>query len=177
MQYFSETCCILGIRHAVSSKVQGTVKVRKFKKVWNLNSTQILICNPALPPAFPAHRSACSFQRAWDLVRLISAFAEVKEGREVKLNQVYVSNLNHALIQQWPSNPWRCVVQRFEWLTFWNCHCRRQHHAIFLITHFVVDVHFRRTSWIDVLTTSWTCSSNLVDCATSILNIIWGKTW
>ena len=46
MQHFSENCCILGIRHAVSSKVQGTVKVWKFKKVWNLNSTQIPICNP-----------------------------------------------------------------------------------------------------------------------------------
>ena len=34
------------LRHAVSSKVQGTVKVRKFKKVRNLNSTRILICNP-----------------------------------------------------------------------------------------------------------------------------------
>ena len=42
----SENCCISGIRHAVSSKVQGTVKVRKFKKVRNLNSTRILICNP-----------------------------------------------------------------------------------------------------------------------------------
>ena len=45
MQHFSEICCILGIRHAVSSKVQGTVKVRKFKKVWNLNSIPILFCN------------------------------------------------------------------------------------------------------------------------------------
>ena len=35
-----------GIRYAVSSKVQGTVKVRKLKKVRNLNSTRILICNP-----------------------------------------------------------------------------------------------------------------------------------
>ena len=34
------------LRHAVSSKVQGTVKVRKFRKVRNLNSTPILICNP-----------------------------------------------------------------------------------------------------------------------------------
>ena len=34
------------IRHAVSSKVQGTVKVRKFKKVRNLNSAPILFCNP-----------------------------------------------------------------------------------------------------------------------------------
>ena len=34
------------LRHAVSSKVQGTVKVRKFKKVSNLNLTQLLICNP-----------------------------------------------------------------------------------------------------------------------------------
>ena len=34
--------------HAVSSKVQGTVKVRQFKKnVRNLNSTRILFCNPA----------------------------------------------------------------------------------------------------------------------------------
>ena len=33
-------------RHAVSSKVQGTVKVRKFKKVRNLNSTPISIFNP-----------------------------------------------------------------------------------------------------------------------------------
>ena len=39
-------CCILGIRHAVRSKVQGMVKVRQFKKVRNLNSTPILICNP-----------------------------------------------------------------------------------------------------------------------------------
>ena len=45
----SENCCILGIRHAVSSKAQGTVKVRKFKKVRNFNSTRILICNPGLP--------------------------------------------------------------------------------------------------------------------------------
>ena len=37
---FSENCCILGIRHGVSWKVQGTVKV------WNLNSTPILFCNP-----------------------------------------------------------------------------------------------------------------------------------
>ena len=46
MQHLSENCCILGIRHAVSSKVQGTVKVRKIKKVRNLNSTPILLCNP-----------------------------------------------------------------------------------------------------------------------------------
>ena len=53
--HFSENCCILGIRHAKSSKVQGTVKVRKFKekkfesskKFKMLSSTQILICNPA----------------------------------------------------------------------------------------------------------------------------------
>ena len=32
--------------YAVSSKVQGTVKVRQFKKVRNSNSTPILICNP-----------------------------------------------------------------------------------------------------------------------------------
>ena len=32
--------------HAVSSKVQGTVKVRQFKKVRNSNSTPILTCNP-----------------------------------------------------------------------------------------------------------------------------------
>ena len=38
----------MGIWHAVSSKVQGTVKVRKFKKVRYLNSTRILICNPGL---------------------------------------------------------------------------------------------------------------------------------
>ena len=48
MQYSSENCCILGIRHAVSSKAQGTVKVRKFREVRNLNSTPILICNPGL---------------------------------------------------------------------------------------------------------------------------------
>ena len=41
----TKNCCILGIRHAVSSKVQGTVKVRQFKNVWNLNSTPILFCN------------------------------------------------------------------------------------------------------------------------------------
>ena len=46
MQHSSENCCILGIGHAVISKVQGTVKVRQFKKVWNLNSTLILFCNP-----------------------------------------------------------------------------------------------------------------------------------
>ena len=45
MQHFSENCCILGIRHAVSSKVQGTVEVRKFKEVQNLNSTPTLLCN------------------------------------------------------------------------------------------------------------------------------------
>ena len=42
----SENCCILGIRHAISSTAQGTVKVRKFKSVWNLNSTRIRFCNP-----------------------------------------------------------------------------------------------------------------------------------
>ena len=46
MQYFSENCCILWIRHAVISKVQGTVKVWKLKDVRTLNSTPILICNP-----------------------------------------------------------------------------------------------------------------------------------
>ena len=46
MQRFSENCCIFGIRHAVSSKAQGTVKDRTFKKVRNLNSTRILISNP-----------------------------------------------------------------------------------------------------------------------------------
>ena len=50
MQHFSENCCMLGIRHAVSSKVQGTVKVRKLKKVENSSSTQIRICNPGKPP-------------------------------------------------------------------------------------------------------------------------------
>ena len=33
---------MLGIRHAKSSKVQGTVKVRKFKKVQNLSSSPYL---------------------------------------------------------------------------------------------------------------------------------------
>ena len=52
IQHFCENCCIkffkfLGIRHAESSKVQGTVKVQKFKKVRNFNSTLIPICNPA----------------------------------------------------------------------------------------------------------------------------------
>ena len=46
MQHFCENCCILGLRHAVSSKFQGTVKIRKFKKVRTLNSTRILTCNP-----------------------------------------------------------------------------------------------------------------------------------
>ena len=43
------------LRHAVSLKVQGTVKVRKFKKVRNLNSTRILFCNPdpGLQPEAP----------------------------------------------------------------------------------------------------------------------------
>ena len=53
------------IFNAVSSKVQGTVKVRKFKKVRNLNSTRILICNPVKRSLGvgsswrPAHSRAC----------------------------------------------------------------------------------------------------------------------
>ena len=66
MQHFSENCCILGMRHAVSSKVQGTVKVRKFQNVWNLNSTRILICNPG-------NARSC----AWNLFR--TKIAVVKE--------------------------------------------------------------------------------------------------
>ena len=46
MQPFSENCYILGIRHAVSSKVEGMVKVRQFKRVRNLNLTPTHICNP-----------------------------------------------------------------------------------------------------------------------------------
>ena len=60
MQHFSENCCILEMRHAGSSKVQGTVKVRKFKNVWNLNSTQILICNPARDAFFFSYED-CRF--------------------------------------------------------------------------------------------------------------------
>ena len=41
------------LRHAVSSKVEGTVKVRKFKKKFeNSNSTLAsLLVNPGRPPA------------------------------------------------------------------------------------------------------------------------------
>ena len=71
MKQFSENCCILGIRHAVSSKVQGTVKVRKFKKVWNLNSTQILICNPG---DHDVHDAVKRTEHAYKYVRLVLAF-------------------------------------------------------------------------------------------------------
>ena len=45
---FSENCCILGIRHAVSSKVQDTVKVRKLKKSLKFNFNS----NPFLKPRY-----------------------------------------------------------------------------------------------------------------------------
>ena len=57
MQHFSKNnCCILGIRHAVSFKPQGTVEVRKFKKCLKFQFNP----NPFLQPSRggPALREA-----------------------------------------------------------------------------------------------------------------------
>ena len=75
----------MGIRHAVSSKVQGTVKVRKFKKVRNLNSTRIL--SVYLQPSIgsrPSHTTSLAPARSG--IRSEDGLGEA-EGRPARLQE------------------------------------------------------------------------------------------
>ena len=63
MQHFSEKCCILGIRHVVSWKVQGTVKVRKFMKIRKKFEIQIQLKSFFAPQVSAIRTCADSYYR------------------------------------------------------------------------------------------------------------------